>query len=217
MLNSYKFFRYYHYGFEKPDNVDEIGQPIEEDDELNSVNQDDSTLVEDTCEVPQFFDQDLPLSGDDEIIEEKLPTNEGTQEIIEQTETLPQIETANSHHLPMVEEKPILNQTDTLLHLNIFDQTTILKLFSAKNWTETFFNRVFRKKFLVLSPDDCNNRLEFLKDGRLSIDEQFLHMTHKIPAYDFLPAIDTHIDGMIFRMHYCSLNVSRLEESNNIF
>lgn len=137
-----------------------------------------------------------------------MPTKneEGTQEIIEYTETLPQIETAHSHLLPMVvEEKSILNHTDTLLHLNVFDQTTILKLFSAKNWTETFFNRVFRKKFLILSPDDCNNRLDFLKDGRLSID-----MTHKIPAYDFLPAIDSHIDGMIFRMHYCSLNVSRV-------
>lgn len=38
--------------------------------------------------------------------------------------------------------------------LNIFDQTTILKLFSAKNWQETFFNRLFRKKFLIISPGD---------------------------------------------------------------
>jgi hypothetical protein len=159
------------------------------------------------------------LTGDEEN-EEKLPAHEeGMQEIIvEQTETLPQIVSAtppsplsNNSHLPIVEETSILSHTDTLLHLNIFDQTTILKLFSAKNWTETFFNRVFRKKFLVLTPDDCNNtnRLDFLKDGRLSIDEQFLHMTHKIPAYDFLPAIDSHIDGMIFSMHYCSMNVSR--------
>lgn len=198
------FYRYYHYGFDKPDNVDEIGQPIEEDEEFQTNENDDSTLVEDTCEVPQFLDLELPLS-DDENEGELSPTNnkndEGMEEIIETKETLPQIECATVDVNPqiLVEETSILPQYNSHLHLNIFDQTTILKLFSAKNWTETFFNRVFRKKFLVVSPDDCNNRLDFLKDGRLSIDEQFLHMTHKIPAYDFLPAIDdSSHNGMIF-------------------
>lgn len=68
--------------------------------------------------------------------------------------------------------------------LNIFDQTTILKLFSAKNWTETFFNRIFRKQFLVISGDE--NMLTLKKNCFDA--EQLLHASSNFPK-NFLPRI----------------------------
>lgn len=71
--------------------------------------------------------------------------------------------------------------------LNIFDQTAtnVLKLFSAKNWTETFFNRIFRKKFLTLPIADV--------DVRSYIgEENYLHHQFQQQHSIGLPAIDMH-------------------------
>lgn len=201
-------YRYYHYGYDKIDNVDEIGQPINEDLIFNRCQEDDaSTLVEETCEVPDFSDQfdKRCCSFDDEEIE-KLPvtTDEGTQNVDEVIEILPQLEITteipSKPSLPDVKDTRHTNVYSPSLRLNVFDQTTIVKLFSAKNWTETFFNRVFRKKFLVVSAGG-NERLAaaFLKDSRLlsvELEEQLLHMTQMCPTQDFqLPAIVSR-DGM---------------------
>lgn len=73
--------------------------------------------------------------------------------------------------------------------LNIFDQTTILKLFSAKNWTETFFNRIFRKKFLVISPGDESLLTTLKHDGHFALEQQLMHLSQKYPRDFLLPAI----------------------------
>lgn len=188
--------------------MDEVGQPINEDLIFNRCQEDDaSTLVEDTCEVPDFIDQfDKRCYSFDDEENEKLPTtiDEGTQNVDEVIETLPQLEVAketpSKPSLPAVIETRPTTVSSPSLRLNVFDQTTILKLFSAKNWTETFFNRVFRKKFLVVSAGG-NERLAaaFLKDSRLlsvELEEQLLHMTQMCPTQDFqLPAIVSR-DGM---------------------
>lgn len=103
-------------------------------------------------------------------------TEEGTK--LPQTSDIPpkinpEIETFNDSFIDLKRSESALN---------IFDQTTILKLFSAKNWTETFFNRIFRKKFLVISGDE---KMLSLKNG---FDvEQLLHASNY--PRNFLPTI----------------------------
>lgn len=105
-------------------------------------------------------------------------SEEGT-ECVPQTSVIPpqiippEIETYNDSFIDLKRSESALN---------IFDQTTILKLFSAKNWTETFFNRIFRKKFLVISGDE---KILSLKNG---FDvEQLLHASNY--PRNFLPTI----------------------------
>lgn len=107
---------------------------------------------------------------------------EGTTKEKVTKDIFPQIVNEFSEHKPSI----IMKRSDSAL--NIFDQTTILKLFSAKNWTETFFNRIFRKKFLVISPDE--SLLASLKhDGHFALEQQLMHLSQKYPRDSLLPAI----------------------------
>jgi hypothetical protein len=106
---------------------------------------------------------------------------EGTKERVTK-DIFPQINNELSEQKTSI----IMKRSDSAL--NIFDQSSILKLFSAKNWTETFFNRIFRKKFLVISGDD--SLLATLKhDGPFAIEQQLMHLSQKYPRDFLLPAI----------------------------
>lgn len=128
-----------------------------------------------------------PTISEPEKIKELEQPEEGTKAKID---TFPQIKPIKDVH----EDHAVVNLKRSDSALNIFDQTTILKLFSATNWTETFFNRIFRKKFLVISPGD--ERLIKLKNG-FAFDQQLMHISHKYPEFrtrDFLPAIASERD-----------------------
>lgn len=180
---------------DKPDNVDEIGQPINEEEgagepilfnyqQQNDFGCSDDVLSERNSNELESLTQISPeVTEQEEIKEQQL--DEGTKSNVSK-DIFPQI-----HHEP---EKDLiddsahnyainLKRSDSAL--NIFDQTTILKLFSAKNWTETFFNRIFRKKFLVISPGA--EALGAFKSG-FDLEQQMLHFSQNYPR-DFLPAI----------------------------
>lgn len=204
--------RYYHYGFDKPDNVDEIGQPIDEELQ-NSLNCDQNVndYDEDCCIDKNFFDlEPLPVIPEPPIAEEEEeevlkeptpPPEEGTdadkpKDIFPQivpTESLPELEECEE---PMM---PNLKRSDSAL--NIFDQTTILKLFSAKNWTETFFNRIFRKKFTVISPGE--DALLAFKNG-FDVEQRMMHISQSFP-HAFLPAIASSERDKILTNGLCRL------------
>lgn len=185
------FFRFYHFGIDKPDNVDEIGQPIneefaEESLVFNYQQQHDQEYADEVSSEKNSNELESLTQNPVEIIEQEdvkdmLP-DEGTdpkvvKDIFPQILQEPEIDDPN--------ENPVkyLKRSDSAL--NIFDQTTILKLFSAKNWTETFFNRIFRKKFLVISPGA--EALSAFKNG-LDLEQQMMHLSQNYPR-DFLPAI----------------------------
>lgn len=183
MLTFSRFHRYYHHGFDKPDNVDEIGQPIPDDLFNNRCADDDEcTLVEDTCEAPDFLHPEMFETkrccslDDDETAKQPTPPamiDEGTQTVVV-VETLPQV--VEKTPVSPKPTRPRSHVSPPNLHLNIFDQSSILKLITTRNWTETFFNRVLRKKLLSVE-----------------LEQQLLHMT---ATQDFqLPAIVSR-DGM---------------------
>ncbi len=71
---------------------------------------------------------------------------------------------SKSFELPNIKEMNMNGITKrSHTSLNIFDQTAanVLKMFNAKNWTDTFFNRIFRKKNSLqesVLDDDENGR-----------------------------------------------------------
>lgn len=180
-------FRFFHFGFDKPDNVDEIGQPINEeyvDDSMlfhDDQNQHDLDYDDVSSEKnePESLTETQPELELDDVKEP--PPDEGIQLTV-MKETFPQI-------LPKKEvSESALNLKRSESALNIFDQATILKLFTAKNWTETFFNRIFRKKFLLPDADS----LAAFKHG-FDFEEHMMHFSQKYPR-DFLPAIASQRD-----------------------
>lgn len=179
-------FRFYHFGFDKADNVDEIGQPINEEfgddsmlfhDDQNQHDLDFDDILSEKNEPESFIETQPEVELDD--VKEPQP-DEGREPIVEK-DIFPQI-------LPVKEVSEsalILKRSDSAL--NIFDQATILKLFSAKNWTETFFNRIFRKKFISGAES-----LSAFKNG-FDLDQHLMHFSQKYPR-DFLPAIAAQRD-----------------------
>lgn len=119
----------------------------------------------------------------------KQEPEEGTKVNISK-DTFPQIVPTKEAQ----EENLIVNLKRSDSALNIFDQTTILKLLSATNWTETFFNRVFRKKFLVISPD--NETLIKLKNG-FAFEQHISHKYLDLRTRDSLPAIASERDNKL--------------------
>lgn len=117
----------------------------------------------------------VPELEEDQI--ESLQKSEEGTELQATTEIFPEINPEKETYQDSFD----LKRSESAL--NIFDQTTILKLFSASNWTETFFNRIFRKKFLVISGDE---KMLALKNG-FDI-EQLLHASPNYPR-NFLPTI----------------------------
>lgn len=199
-------FRFYHFGFDKPDNVDEIGQPINEefgDDSMlfhDDQAQHDLDFDDVSSEKNESFVETQP---EVELTDVKEPTNDEGREPIVVNEIFPQI-------LPQKEanENGALNLKRSDSALNIFDQATILKLFSAKNWTETFFNRIFRKKFI--SPDA--ESLAAFKHA-FNLEEQMMHFSQKYPR-DFLPAIASQRDKMLTNGSCLSLpNILRMQDN----
>lgn len=178
--------RFYHFGFDKPDNVDEIGQPINEefgDDSM--LFHDDQTQhdldfddVSSEKNEPESLIETQPEVELEDVKDVKEPSPDEGREPIVAKEIFPQI-------LPKkeVSESGALNLKRCDSALNIFDQATIFKLFSAKNWTETFFNRIFRKKFI--SPDAFKNGFD--------LEQQMMHFSQKYPR-EFLPAIASQRD-----------------------
>ena len=178
---------------DKPDNVDEIGQPINEDSAEESLvfnyqQQHDLDYVDDVCSEKNSNELESLTQIPSEIIElegvKEPQLDEGTERNIKEIfpQILPQIEQDIAED-PTENPVKYLKRSDSAL--NIFDQTTILKLFSAKNWTETFFNRIFRKKFLVISPGA--EALSGLNNG-FDLEQQLMHFSQNYPR-DFLPAI----------------------------
>lgn len=188
--------RFYHFGFDKPDQHDEIGNPISDDIGESSMMSSDQ-FKNDDCGGENLHliinDPEPVQKVEKEVIEEVKPlkdhqNEEGTTKV--KKDIFPQI--VND----VCEQKPsiIMKRSDSAL--NIFDQTTILKLFSAKNWTETFFNRIFRKKFLVISPDE--SLLASLKhDGAFALEQQLMHLSQKYPRDSLLPAISSERDEKV--------------------
>lgn len=197
-------FRFYHFGSDKPDNVDEIGQPVDDDSNVDSYllkddqqNQNDYDFNDDCCaekNLTNDFDFIMPSAMPEQDVKEEAPLppkqeteDEGIKKIKPKRETFPQILPESP---PDAIDDPVVDLKRSDSALNIFDQTTILKLFSTRNWTETFFNRIFRKKFLVLSPGD--DALVAFKNG-FSLEEQMMHFSQNYPR-DFLPAITSERD-----------------------
>lgn len=181
-------FRFYHFGYDKTDNVDEIGQPVEDEtaDNFLDCDHNDFDFGEDVFSERNFNEPEpVPVQTIEEIeVKEVQQQEEGTDCYIEK-ESLPKIVPTESE---VCEAEPTVNLTRSDSALNIFDQTTILKLFSATNWTETFFNRVFRKKFTVISTAfDRNESLLAFKNG-LS-NEQLIEHISKTHSRLILPAI----------------------------
>lgn len=177
---------------DKPDNVDEIGQPINEESAEESLvfnyeQQHDLDFAEEVSSEknePESLTQVPAEIIDLEENSEPQQPDEGTDDKVS-PDIFPQIlPVPASKESEDLVENPIkyLKRSDSAL--NIFDQTTILKLFSAKNWTETFFNRIFRKKFLVISP---GVDVLALNKG-FDLEQQMMHFSQNYPR-DFLPAI----------------------------
>lgn len=195
------FHRFYHFGYDKPDNVDEIGQPIAEEGPENSLflNEDCQEQQENDYEEENLIEKNLKKEEDvieQTIIDEEEVKEQQTDEGIKTKVTIekfPQIDPDKQVH-----DDPVVTLKRSDSALNIFDQTTILKLFSAKNWTETFFNRIFRKKFLVISPG--SEALAAFRTG-LGLEQQMMHISQNFPR-DFLPAIvserDTNLTNGLF-------------------
>lgn len=179
---------------DKPDNVDEIGQPINEDcseeslvfnyQQQNDLDFADEVSSEKNSNEFESLTLTQPETIEQEEVKEPQP-DEGTEHNLTK-DIFPQI--APEREKDEAEDSSentikYLKRSDSAL--NIFDQTTILKLFSAKNWTETFFNRIFRKKFLVISPGA--EALGAFKNG-FDLEQQMMHFSQNYPR-DFLPAI----------------------------
>lgn len=189
------FLRFYHFGFDKPDNVDEIGQPIGDEGPENSLflNEDCQEQQENDYEEEIMNEQNLKKDVEPEVVEQTVLDVEDVKEEQQDEgiktkvtlEKFPQINPEKQVH-----DDPVVTLKRSDSALNIFDQTTILKLFSAKNWTETFFNRIFRKKFLVISPGA--EALASFRSG-LGLEQQMMHISQNYPR-DFLPAIASERD-----------------------
>lgn len=189
-------FRFYHFGCDKPDIVDEVGQPILDDCAETSLLPDDEQQLEDYTrdmfrerKGKREHDISPPSASDLEKFKEPEQPDEGTKASVAK-DTLPQILPAKE----VQEDRAVVSLKRSDSALNIFDQTTILKLFSATNWTETFFNRIFRKKFLVISHGD--EKVIKLKNG-FAFEQPMMHVSHKFPEHrtrDLLPAIASERD-----------------------
>lgn len=190
--------------------MDEVGQPISEDCEENALfpgygDQQDIDFSDD------FPINDLEPTETDDIkdpLPQQPPPEEGTK-ANEIREIFPQIVPKKE-----VRDDAVINLKRSDSALNIFDQTTILKLFSAKNWTETFFNRIFRKKFLVISPGD--ETVFALKNG-FAFDQQTLHISQFYPR-ELLPAIAAERDKKLTNGLFLSLLLSsfRMQDVNKL-
>lgn len=211
------FTRFYHFGYDKPDNVDEIGQPIDDEGPENSLflNEDCQEQQENDFEEAIFNEKNLKKDVEAEVVEQDIDEVEAAKEQqqdegIKTKKTLdkfPQIDPEKQVH-----DEPVVTLKRSDSALNIFDQTTILKLFSAKNWTETFFNRIFRKKFLVISPGA--EALAAFRTG-LGLEQQMMHISQNYPR-DFLPAIASERDmnltnGLSFVLPLTSKSIACVE------
>lgn len=172
--------------------------------------QNDNDYGEDCCNEKNFFDlepvpvvPEQPIIGEhEEVLKEPTPPPEEGTKFDKPKDIFPQIVPTESHpELEVCEEPmpPNLKRSDSAL--NIFDQTTILKLFSAKNWTETFFNRIFRKKFTVISPGE--DVLLAFKNG-FDVEQRMMHISQSFP-HAFLPAIASSERDKILTNGLCRL------------
>lgn len=159
--NFFKFPRFYHFGYDKPDDYDEAGEPINngetktdsffihpgscgDEDEDNEKNLQENESIEQTCELSVKIE----------------PKNCEGNEMKSKSFELPNIIESNKKKKEMnVNLNAITKRSSTSLNLNIFDQTAanVLKMFNAKNWTDTFFNRIFRKKHSLQEPNLDND------------------------------------------------------------
>lgn len=189
-FNQNSIDRFFHFGFDKSDQVDEIGNPIIDDGDNSMLSNDDHLRHDLDCGIENISiminDPEPPpprQTVTTEPVEEPKvlkdhQNEEGTTKERVTKDIFPQIKNESSI---------VMKRSDSAL--NIFDQTTILKLFSAKNWTETFFNRIFRKKFLVISPGDESLLSTLKHDGPFALEQQLMHLSQKYPRDFLLPAI----------------------------
>lgn len=154
--------RFYHFGYDKPDEYNEIGELIDSasnlensfivlsgtctgDDEENQELVDDASKQQKDTENSMIFeneskaDKEHPIEGNRE--ECKFFTLPKIDKELQLTKKKDLRYNTNSNSL-----NGIIKRSNT--SLNIFDQTAshVLKMFSAKNWTDTFFNRIFQKR-----------------------------------------------------------------------
>lgn len=105
------------------------------------------------------------------LIENKANTDnqiqtEGNKEDAIKSLTLPKIENENPpENVTKKDSNSIIKRSHT--SLNIFDQTAshVLKMFSAKNWADTFFNRIFQKR------NSLQEQIINVKDIRQNLSE----------------------------------------------
>lgn len=182
------------------DQYDEIGNPINDEFGENTMLSNDDHLKDLDCGVENISimlsDPDPPIRQSETSLVEEEPkvlkdhqNEEGTTKERVTKDIFPQITNEASEQKSSI----IMKRSDSAL--NIFDQTTILKLFSAtENWTETFFNRIFRKKFLVISPGDESLLATLKHDGPFALEQQLMHFSQKYPRDFLLPAIASERD-----------------------
>jgi hypothetical protein len=179
--------RFYHFGYDKPDNVDEVGQPLPEDEfaENSYMATDEQQQNDADDEACDYGNKTQIMLADRVEVKEAnteiKPDDEGTKATLSK-EIFPQIN--NNSCKDVINEDAMINLKRSDSALNIFDQTTILKLISATNWTETFFNRIFRKKFLVIAPGD-ETFVEAFKNG-FALEQQLKHIS-QFRTRDSLP------------------------------
>lgn len=121
--------------------------------------------------------------------------------------TLPQIDKTANGKVKYKESNANSLVARSHTSLNIFDQTTssVLNLFSSRNWTETFLNRIFRKKILTM-PTHVRNpsslpelqQATALIRSNMDIDkiDSYLMTSRKLPSMQTTQQIHTNNESV---------------------
>jgi len=193
--------RFYHFGCDKPDSFDEFGQPVVV--EKSKFEQSTTaTTTENEFKINDEEQQQQQPSNSDEFesfsIENMTTSNEEPSLVLVTPPTVIDEGTMKNHskHCFLKTEKDFaLKRSDSAL--NIFDQTTVLKLFSDKNWNEIFFKRLNKRFLIISSADDKLVNLPALPQQQ---KPQLNIQKHTLPLP--LPAIKSTLNGLfLFLLH----------------
>lgn len=141
-------------GFETENSYVQSGSCTLDEEENQEVNGENKEQQK-TAQEPMVYDENgkqekesfIEGNSEEMVIDEEPRVEEENNNSLK----LPKIENNNNTQQTETVKKPrsdISTSTRLCTSLNIFDQTAsnVLKMFSAKNWTDTFFNRIFQKR-----------------------------------------------------------------------
>lgn len=182
-----------------------MGQEIEQSASNESLN--NSTLIDDPIKQEILYCDKSSYNSPSQILEFPKEFKESTQQTLGVKDEGTKCNETSYKSEVQEDKTTYLTRSDSAL--NIFDQSMILKLFTTKNWTETFFNRIFRKKFLIVSPGE--DGMLKLKNN-LTFNQQMLQISQNFTEYqtrNLLPAIDSeHDKKLINGLLYLAFSIS---------